>query len=89
MTSKQISRSDSYVFNEIEGDIVMMDVSNGSYATLNETGKSIWLLLENPKTISEITEALLAEYEVSKEQCEKTVNEFLKKMAEANAIVIK
>ncbi|AKP52629.1 PqqD family protein [Cyclobacterium amurskyense] len=89
MSSKQISRSDSYVFNEIEGDIVMMDVSNGSYATLNETGKSIWLLLENPKTISEITEALLAEYEVSKEQCEKTVNEFLKKMAEANAIVIK
>ncbi|WP_339924727.1 PqqD family protein [uncultured Cyclobacterium sp.] len=89
MTSKQISRSDSYVFNEIEGDIVMMDVSNGSYATLNETGKSIWLLLENPKTIGEITEALLAEYEVSKEQCEKTVNEFLKKMAEANAIVIK
>ncbi|WP_339715025.1 PqqD family protein [Cyclobacterium amurskyense] len=89
MSSKQISRSDSYVFNEIEGDIVMMDVSNGSYATLNETGKSIWLLLENPKTIGEITEALLAEYEVSKEQCEKTVNEFLKKMAEANAIVIK
>jgi|TARA_R110002096_G_scaffold73142_4_gene173329 hypothetical protein len=89
MSSKQISRSDSYVFNEIEGDIVMMDVSNGSYATLNETGKSIWLLLETPKTIGEITEALLAEYEVSKEQCEKTVNEFLKKMAEANAIVIK
>lgn len=89
MTDKQISRSDSFVFNEIEGDIVMMDVTTGSYATLNETGKSIWLLLETPKTFSEITEALLAEYEVSKEQCEKTVNEFLKKMAEANAIVTK
>jgi hypothetical protein len=85
---QKISRSDSFVFNEIEGEIVMMNIKTGGYVSLNETGKSIWELLEVPKTPQEIILALLEAYEVSEEQCKKAVLAFLEKLHSEKAIIV-
>jgi hypothetical protein len=86
-TKIKIARSESFVFNEIEGEIVMMNIETGAYASLNETGKSIWELLETPKTFEELIESLMEEYDVTEEQCKISVSSFLDKMKHANAII--
>jgi hypothetical protein len=83
---KVYSRNNDFVFNEVDGELVMMNLENGAYVSLNETGKSIWNILETPKNINEIVELLLQEFEVSAEICTKEVNDFLLKMLDKNVV---
>jgi len=45
---------------DMDGEMVMMSVSQGSYFAINEVGALIWSTLETPKTVSEITDAVKA-----------------------------
>jgi hypothetical protein len=82
-----LARGDNYVYNEVEGEVVMMNITTGKYASLNETGKAVWLMLEEPKLVRDILKALAATYNVDPAQCEKDVTPFLEKMLTSNALV--
>ena len=77
---KKYARNNDFVFNEVDGELVMMNLENGAYVSLNESGKSIWHILETPKNANEIVELLLQEFEVSPEVCSLEVHDFLAKM---------
>ncbi|MCX6183286.1 MAG: PqqD family peptide modification chaperone [Bacteroidetes bacterium] len=86
--NKKISRSDNYVFNEVDGELVMMNIETGSYASLNETGKSIWLQLETAKTLDSVIEGLIAEYEIDRATCEQEVFPFVEKMVKDEILIL-
>ncbi|MFM7022573.1 MAG: PqqD family peptide modification chaperone [Flavobacteriales bacterium] len=86
--NKKISRSDNYVFNEVDGELVMMNIETGSYASLNDTGKAIWLQLENPKTLDAVIADLLNEYEIDRATCEKEVVPFVEKMVKDEILIL-
>ncbi len=44
---------------------------SGVYYGLNAVGASIWNLLQQPRTVSEIRDAILGEYEAEPQQCER------------------
>ena len=48
--------------------------------TLNETGSLLWTLLERGCEASDLVDALLDEYDVTREQAEADVEEFLNKL---------
>ena len=48
--------------------------------TLNETGSFLWSLLEKGCEKGDLTNALLDEYDVTREQAEADVEEFLNKL---------
>ncbi|MBQ3182431.1 MAG: PqqD family protein [Clostridia bacterium] len=48
--------------------------------TLNETGSFLWSILEKGCQQAELVNALLNEYDVTKEQAETDVEEFLNKL---------
>jgi hypothetical protein len=83
-----VSRSENFVFNEIEGDLVMMNIESGAYVGLNETGKSIWNLLDTPLSIAEIVSFLIKEYTISQSQCEKEVIVFVEKMMKSEILIL-
>lgn len=84
---KKYARNTDFVFNEVDGELVMMNIDNGAYVSLNESGKSIWMALETPKTEQEIVDILLQEFEVSPEICAQEVNSFLVKMEEKLVVI--
>lgn len=86
--SNIISRTDNYIFNEVDDDLVMMNKEDASYTYLNETGKSIWRLLDTPKSVGELVEALLLEYSVDREQCILQVNDFVQKMSQKEMVLV-
>lgn len=87
-STEVIARGNDYVFNEIDGEVVMMNIETGAYASMNATGKSIWNLLEQSVSIDAVINALVSEYNVSKQQCEKDIIPFIEKMI-AQKIVVK
>lgn len=83
-----ISRSEDYLSNEIDGEIVMMNLETGAYVSLNATGKSIWDQLTEPKSIDMIIDALVREYDISKEVCENDVKPFIQKLLDQKIIIL-
>lgn len=56
------------LFQEVEGDSVLLNVSKGEYFGLNDSGHRMWLILTESDSIQQAYEKLLDEFEVSPEQ---------------------
>jgi hypothetical protein len=74
---EKYSRNEQIIDGELDDNQVMMHLDKGKYFGLDPVAKRIWQLIENPKSIQEITEVLLDEFEVSPEQCLEDVQAFL------------
>ena len=74
--------ADSYIVVALGGDIVDLN----TIISLNDTGAFIWKQLENETEKEAVVAALLAEYDVTKEQAECDVENFIAKMTEAGLL---
>ena len=71
---------------DLSGEKVMIDFETGKYFMIKGVGNDIWDMLANPITPKEIIDKLLSEYDVTPEDCEKSVMNFLAKMRELEFI---
>lgn len=69
-------------------ELVMMDIQNGNYVGLNETGRAIWELIETPVKVSDLVAQLAAKYSVTTEECMKDTLEYLDKMNDQQLLLI-
>lgn len=80
------SRNQEVLSAPIDDEIGFMDISRGSYYTMDPIGKRIWELLVNPQTIGELVDELTREYRVEKDICYKDVRIFMEKMLKNHLI---
>ena len=66
----------------------ILNLKNTVYYGLNPVGARVWSLLQRPKRISELRDALLEEYEVDADSCERDLLELLQKMRTEGLIEI-
>ncbi len=71
---------------DLSGEKVMIDFDSGKYFMIKGSGNDIWDLIQNEITVDEIISSLLKEYDVSEEECAKSVEEFLEKLKEYDFI---
>ncbi len=72
--------------SELGGEAVILNLKSGLYYGLNPVGASIWNLLQQPRTVSEIRDAILAEYSIEPQQCESDLLELLQQL-EAQGLI--
>ena len=80
---------DGFLLREVAGNYIVVpvgDVAFNAMITLNESGVLIWKTLENGCNKEDLVNALLSEYEISKENAEKDVDLFLEKLAESGIL---
>jgi hypothetical protein len=65
------------IVSDMNGEKVMLSVENGKYYNLGKQGGRIWELIATPIAIPDLVSALMAEYEVDRETCERDVLKFL------------
>jgi hypothetical protein len=70
-------------------ETAILDVKLGIYYGLNPVGTRIWQLIQEPRTVYEVRDALLEEYEVAPERCERDVLALLQELASKGLIEIK
>ena len=82
---KKMKIKKELIIREIAGDTILVPVgktvydSNGLFV-LNELGAFIWKLLPAATNENDIMEAVLREYDVSREEAQKDISEFLEKL---------
>jgi hypothetical protein len=71
---------------DLSGEKVMIDFESGKYFMIKGAGNDIWDIIQEETTVGDIVDKLLSEYDVSREECEKSVDEFLGKLKELDFI---
>jgi hypothetical protein len=85
--SGRIKRNDDILTAPLDDMLLMMSVEHGKYFGLNGAGPRIWELLEQPITDDQLVEALLDEYEVTREVCAAEVAAFLAGLRERHLLI--
>ena len=64
-------------WRDIKGELIVLQLSSGEYFSFNEIGRLAWISLAEHKSIGQVIEAVLAEYDVSLAQAEADVVAFV------------
>lgn len=81
-----VSRSEEPVAVEVDRTVVMMSIEQAMYFGLEGTGPRIWALLEQPRSVNYLCDALMSEFEVGEEDCRREVIDFLEELRRAQLI---
>jgi hypothetical protein len=77
----RVVASEQQVACEVADEVVLLSMQSGQYYGLNAVGASIWRLIQKPRTLAEVRNGLLAEYEdVSAETCDAETLAFVTNM---------
>ena len=66
---------------QVGGETVILDVGSGQYFALDPIGSAIWNHLQLPCSLEVLCERLLAEYDVSADQCKSQVAALVEELA--------
>lgn len=84
----RVQKSGDWLAAKVGEELVMMSAKEGNYIGLNEVGRRIWELLEQPRDVDDLCAQLQAEFQVSHETCAAEVQNFLKEMESHGAVAI-
>jgi hypothetical protein len=82
VTSEQVSCP-------LDDESAILNLKNSVYYGMNAVGTRVWNLLQQPKSVGEIRDLLVAEYDVDTERCERDLLDLLEKMRVEGLIEVK
>ena len=69
--ASRVRINEEVLFQELQGEAVLLNLKSGVYLGLDAVGTRIWNLLQRHHVLQEVRDAMLQEYEVSADQCER------------------
>ena len=79
-------RDPDLVAADMDGDLVMMSIDNGEYYGVGGVGPRIWELLESPRTVEQISAAIVDEFEVEAETCREDILGFIRQLLDMGLV---
>ncbi len=89
---KVYKKSDSIVFRKIADEFILVPIRQNvgdleSISTLNEVAARIWELIDGKMKVREIKDKIVEEFEVTPQQAEKDIIEYLQQLEGIEAII--
>ena len=78
--------SDEQVSTSLGQETVILGMGDGVYYGLDAVGARVWALLATPHRVSELVRAVVGEFDVSWEQCERDVLALLDELSERRLV---
>jgi hypothetical protein len=75
-----VSASPDQVSCPLDDESAILNLKNSVYYGMNAVGTRVWNLLQKPRSVRELRDALLEEYDVEAERCERDLLDLLEKM---------
>ena len=82
-------RNSNTISGRLHDELVMMDLDQGKYFSLNPVATRTWDLLEKPLTADELCGLLMEEYEVDEAKCKMEVEDHLDDMVRLGLVLRK
>jgi hypothetical protein len=70
------------LFRELQGELVLLQLERGAYFGLDPVGAHIWQLLREERSLGEVVQALVAEYDVSEPRAREDVVDLVRRLQE-------
>jgi hypothetical protein len=78
--------SDEQVSTSLGDETVILGMGDGVYYGLDAVGARVWGMLATPRRVSDLIAAVIGEFDVAPEQCERDVLALLHDLAERRLI---
>ena len=65
----RVKLSDDVLFQELQGEAVLLDLKTGVYFGLDSVGTRIWQLLGEKETLSDVAASICQEFDVTPDLC--------------------
>ncbi len=80
-------RGDQVIVQRAANDLLLFNMEDGNYYSLNEIGGRIWELCDGNHSVSQVIGALAVEYDASEQVLEQDVLELLQDFRKGKLIV--
>jgi hypothetical protein len=84
----RIGVSANQISCDLAGEAAILNLKNSVYYGLDPVGASLWSLIQEPRSLAEIREALLGIYDVDSPQLESDLQSLLMELSEQGLIDI-
>jgi hypothetical protein len=74
-------------FREVGGEVVVLDVRNSSYVTVNEAGAVLWRLLASGATLDDLAGALVDRFALDADAARRDARAFLESLTARRFVV--
>jgi ornithine carbamoyltransferase len=74
---------------QLDGEAVVLSLADGIYYGLDPVGATVWTLLEQPRTVAELRDAVVAEYEVDAPTAEADLLRLLADLADRGLVEVR
>ena len=74
---------------EVDGEAVILNLADGVYYGLDPVGARVWALMEQPRTVAELVDAVVAEWEVDAPTAERDLLDLLADLAERGLVEVR
>jgi Coenzyme PQQ synthesis protein D (PqqD) len=74
---------------DLGGEAAILNVKKGLYYGLDPVGARIWNLMQEPRPVAEIQNAIISEYDVEPERCALDLADLLQKLLAEGLIEVK
>ena len=71
----------------IEGEAVILSLDTKAFRGLNPVGSRVWELIDGQRNVDEIVEAVVREFDVTREQAAVDVTAFVRELQEKGLVV--
>lgn len=85
---KQHSRKGDVIWQNLEGEIVLLNPNTGEYFGLNDVASSFWELIDGTRNLGDIIDGLLGEYEVEREELHRDIEALIQRMLPFNLVIL-
>ena len=84
-------KNENFVFRQIDDETILVPIKDnlgdmGSIYNLNEVGAFIWENFDGLKTINDIKNRIIEEFEISEQEAQQDLFEFVNQLKEIEAI---
>ena len=83
---EKVEISSQVIAREVGDELVILDLAGGTYFGLDAVGRRIWQLMRESKSLAEICEVMLDEYDVSRRELERDIMILAEELSTRNLI---
>lgn len=83
----QVRIKDDVLFQELQGEAVLLNLNTGAYFGLDQIGTRIWQLLQDDGALSRVMEVILEEYDVPPDILAQDLVELVRQMKQQDLLV--
>jgi hypothetical protein len=87
-SSSKVVASARQTSTDLDGEAIILNFDEGVYYALDHVGARTWELLRQPRTVAELRDTLVAEYQVAPERCEADLRSLLSELSGAGLIEV-